>query len=92
MTDYYIEYGGGLGDIFFQIYFEGAYRALDELTEADRAVIGLITHNPHAGEIFANHPRTGQLTVRNLGYWLPSPQSFQSPNARARITAVKPAF
>jgi hypothetical protein len=90
MTDYYIEYGGGLGDIFFQIYFEGAYRALDELTEADRAVIGLITHNPHTGEIFANHPRTGQLTVRNLGYWLPSQDQVMRAKHRLPNRSIFP--
>lgn len=72
MINHYMEFGGGLGDIFFQMYFEGAYRALDYLDEQDRVLIALITHNPYAREIFVNHPKAAQIDVRDVGYWIPS--------------------
>ncbi len=68
---YYLEFGGGLGDIFQQMYQHGAYAALDRLRDDETATIALVTHNPFAQELFAEHPKKGQLDVRALGYWLP---------------------
>jgi hypothetical protein len=68
----YLEFGGGLGDIFYQMFHDGGYGALQTLTAHDRALIVLITHNPHARELFVHHPRASQLEVRDLGYWPPS--------------------
>src|SRR4029077_16220968 len=53
----YLEFGGGLGDIFYQMFHDGGYGALQTLTSKDRALIVLITHNPHARELFDHHPR-----------------------------------
>jgi Methyltransferase domain len=69
--DYYMEFGGGLGDIFYQIYIEGAYRMLDTLVPQDRARVVLISHNPYVHELFLWHPRGQQIEVRSFGYWLP---------------------
>ena len=68
---YYVEFGGGLGDIFQQIYRNGEYTALERLGPDETATIGLVTHNPYAQEIFAAHPKQAQLDVRAVGYWLP---------------------
>jgi len=74
-VNHYMEFGGGLGDIFQNIYVYGAYRFLDKMPEGDRATITLITHNPFAQQIFDNHPRAKDITVRNLGYWSPAEDS-----------------
>lgn len=67
----YLEFGGGLGDIFYQMFHGGGYRALRTLAPQDRALIALITHNPHARELFDHHPRVRQFDIRDLGYWTP---------------------
>jgi hypothetical protein len=51
------------------MFQDGGYNALQTLTSQDRALIVLITHNPHVRELFDHHPRAGQLDVRDLGYW-----------------------
>jgi hypothetical protein len=68
---YYIEFGGGLGDIFYQMYSSGKYSSLQNLENADTAVIALITHNPFASELFQFHPQKARFEVRSPGYWLP---------------------
>jgi ADP-heptose:LPS heptosyltransferase len=67
----YLEFSGGLGDIFYQMFHGGGYNALEKLTSEHHAVVALITHNPHARELFDYHPRASQIEVRDLGYWLP---------------------
>jgi hypothetical protein len=69
--EYDIEFGGGLGDIFYQMCVEGGYRLLDRLGPQDRARVILISHNPFASELFRWHPHAPQIEVRDLGYWLP---------------------
>jgi Glycosyltransferase family 9 (heptosyltransferase) len=69
--DHYLEFSGGLGDVFYQVYSEGAYRLLDRLNPDDRATVALICHNPYAWELFAWHPNASQIDVRDLGYWSP---------------------
>ena len=66
---YYVEFGGGLGDVFYQIYTWGQYRALERLTPEERATVVLVSHNPHVEELFRWHPKQEQLTVRSVGYW-----------------------
>jgi hypothetical protein len=68
----YLEFGGGLGDIFYQMFHDAGYGTLQALAPQDRALIVLITHNPYARELFDHHPRASQLDVRDLGYWPPS--------------------
>jgi Methyltransferase domain len=68
-TSHYVEYGGGLGDVFHQMYTRGCYNGLSELSPADRVQVALICANPHAAEIFAHHPKASQLEVRSLGWW-----------------------
>ncbi len=68
---FYVEFGGGLGDIFQQIYQNGEYAALERLGPGETATIALITHNPYVQELFAEHSKKAQLDVRAVGYWLP---------------------
>jgi hypothetical protein len=68
---YYVEFGGGLGDIFQQIYGHGEYAALERLCPSETVTVALVTHNPYVQELFAHHPTRSQLDVRPLGYWLP---------------------
>ncbi len=67
----YLEFGGGLGDIFYRMFRDGGYGALETLMPPDRADIVLMTHNPHARELFDHHPRVSQFDIRDLGYWGP---------------------
>ncbi len=69
--NYYLEYGGGLGDVFYQMYQDGSYSVLDELGSDDRITVVLITHNPYVRELFDYHPKAKQIEVKDLGYWLP---------------------
>ncbi len=63
-----MEYGGGIGDIFSQIY-SGSYNVLRDLKPEDTAEIILVCHNPHAKELFDNLPNRGQITIRDVGYF-----------------------
>lgn len=69
--EYYLEYSGGLGDVFSQMFHGGSYNVLRDLEPNDHAIVALITHNPHTRELFDYHPKVSQIEVRDLGYWLP---------------------
>ncbi len=60
--------GGGLGDIFNQIYSEGRYNLLRDLEPGDTMDIHLFCHNPYASELFLQHPKASQITVHDWGY------------------------
>src|SRR5262245_25852485 len=66
---HFIELGSGLGDILNQLCLRGTWNILRDLEPGDTADVVLITHNPHAQELFAHHPKRAQFTVRNLGFW-----------------------
>jgi hypothetical protein len=67
--NYYFEFGGGLGDIFFRIFAEGEYRAIQRLLPEDRVRISLITINAFADELFEWHPKRHQLDVSIYPHW-----------------------
>jgi hypothetical protein len=67
--NYYFEFGGGLGDIFFRIFAEGEYRTIQSLRPEDHAQISLITINPFADELFEWHPKRRQLDVQIFPHW-----------------------
>lgn len=69
--DYYFEFEGGLGDIFFRMFAESEYRKIEEFLPEDRARITLITVNPFSDEIFKWHPKLQQLDIRILPHWWP---------------------
>jgi hypothetical protein len=92
MADYYLEYGGGLGDIFYQMFQHGSYHLLNTLQPTDRATVVLITHNPHARELFDYHPQAARIKVINPGYWLPEEDAtkrrqFGLPPVRPELPA-----
>lgn len=66
---YYAEFGGGLGDVFQQIYTQGLYAGLSQMKDGESAEVAIISHNPHVSELFTHHPMRAQMEVRNLGYW-----------------------
>ena len=67
---YYAEFGGGLGDVFQQIFTQGLYAGLMHLGAGDVAEVAIISHNPHVKELFEWHPNRAKMSVRDLGYWL----------------------
>jgi hypothetical protein len=69
--NYYFEFGGGLGDIFFRIFAEGEYRTIQRLLPGDRARVTLITINPFADELFQWHPKRQQLEITIYPHWRP---------------------
>lgn len=66
---YTLEYGGGLGDMFYQLYARGSYNVLRDLGVDDTATVHLVVHNPGAPELLAYHPKRSQMTVYWHGYW-----------------------
>jgi hypothetical protein len=95
----YLEYGGGLGDILYQIFHDDGYERLTELGTADRATVVLITHNPHAKELFEFHPQAGRIEVRVPGYWPPhqdremrAAHGLRHPPSRGGPPRARPVF
>ena len=66
------EYGGGLGDVFIQMYEGRSYNVLTEMGPQAHAQVVLCCHNPHATELFTHHPRREQITLREIPYCLPA--------------------
>ena len=66
---YYLEFGGGLGDVFNQMYSRGTYNVLRDLGPEEEARVCLVTHNPFVWELFDNHPKRKQMLIEDLGYW-----------------------
>lgn len=66
---YYIEYGGGLGDVWQGMYTRGSYNVLRDLEPDETATVALACHNPFARELFEWHPKRNQLELLDLGYW-----------------------
>lgn len=67
-----LEYGGGLGDMLYQMYERGSYNHLRDLAPGEHATVHLIVHNPSAPEVFQHHPKRHQMTVLHHGYWSPA--------------------
>lgn len=70
VSEIYVEFGGGLGDVFNRIYRDGSYRALELIPLHRRVNVGIISHNGHVDELFKWHPKRSQMEVHNYGYWL----------------------
>ena len=68
---YYLEYSGGLGDVFNRLFNQSGYRGLVDLAAEDRATIVIVSHNPFVFELFQWHPRRSQLDVRSLPWGAP---------------------
>ncbi len=67
--NFYAEFGGGLGDVFHQIFTQGHYPGLEYLDEWDECTVALISHNPFVKELFEWHPKRAQIEVIECGYW-----------------------
>lgn len=64
----YLEWWGGLGDLFNHMYWLPCYRPLEQLGQNDKVFVFLSCHNPSAWEIFAWHRFASQITVCQVGY------------------------
>jgi len=89
---YYLEYGGGLGDVFHGMFTRGSANVLRDLAPDETATVTLACHNPYAAELFQHHPKADQFTVLQLPYWLPESDeekraeySLPRPGALARL-------
>lgn len=67
----HVEFGGGLGDVITMMFNSDRYTSLEDLPPEERALIVIICHNPAAKEFFLWHPKVGQFTIRDLGFWWP---------------------
>jgi hypothetical protein len=65
----YLEFGGGLGDVFNQMYHNGAYNVLRDLRQGELARVALFSHNPSAKELFEWHPKRAQFRIIDCGYF-----------------------
>lgn len=72
MVDVISEFGAGLGDVITLIYNSDRYTRLEHLKPHQKAMIVLMSHNPHAKELFLWHPKASQFDIRDLGFWWPS--------------------
>lgn len=81
----YLEFGGGLGDVFNGLFHRGAAFRLDELGPDERAVVCLITHNPMAAQLWEHHPKRTQIKVLTPGYWTP-----EEDTAKRRLHGLPP--
>lgn len=77
MSHYVLEFGGGLGDMLYQCYQEGAYNVLRDLEPDDTADVNLVVHNPAAPELFEWHPKRSQMRVQYHGYWSPANDEYE---------------
>lgn len=66
---YELEFEGGLGDVFYQMFHRGAYNILRDLEPTDEAAVTLICNNPFASELFAIHPKASQINIQSFEYW-----------------------
>lgn len=69
--NHYVEFDGGLGDIFLRIFLNDEYRAIQQLPAQDHVQISLITNNPFAYELFEWHPKSQQMDVAVYPPWSP---------------------
>lgn len=67
---HYLEYGGGLGDVFNQLHIRNSYNLLLFMPEGDTVELVTISHNPAVKELFVNHPRSADINLRSFDYWL----------------------
>lgn len=53
----YSEFAGGLGDIFTGIFLTTRYTSLEDIKPGEPWTVGVLSHNPHARELFEWHPK-----------------------------------
>lgn len=77
----YLEFYGGLGDIFNHIHWLPCYGALEAMESYETATIVVSSHNPHAHELFLWHPNRERFTIINIGFYA----SLLQDEARRRV-------
>lgn len=65
------EVAGGLGDVLHNLHHMDKYSSLMSLGPKERRLIVVMSHNPHAKELFLWHPKAKQLDVVYIGYRAP---------------------
>lgn len=65
----YLEYIGGLGDIYLLMHVNSCYEQLSTLETTAKIVIASV--NPFAAELFVHHPKRQQLEIVSLPHWWP---------------------
>lgn len=65
----HVEFAGGLGDVFNTMFFTDRYALLETLTQEHRASVDLVSHNPHAKELFLWHPNRDFFSLVSSDWW-----------------------
>lgn len=81
----HVEFKGGLGDILYSLYINGAYTQLDALPELERARITLVTQNRGVKDLFEWHPKRKQFDLIDLEFMEP-----WDDEARAKQGVIPP--
>lgn len=66
--NFYAEFGGGLGDVFQQLFLQGHYAGLKYLEPGDTVDVVIVSHNPYVGELFEWHPLRSQMNILKFPY------------------------
>lgn len=82
------EFGAGLGDVLTLIYNSERYNVLEKLAPNEKAMVILMSHNPHAKELFLWHPKAGQIDLHDVGFWWP--WEDEKKRAEHRLPAAQP--
>lgn len=62
-----VEFGGGLGDIFIDMFRYDLYTRLDTLSEGERAQVVLRSANPGVRDLFQWHPKAPYMDIIDVG-------------------------
>lgn len=62
-----IEIGGGLGDVFIDIFNSDMYTQLDTLPKNESVQVVLRSANPGISDLFRWHPRSAQMEIIEVG-------------------------
>lgn len=62
-----IEFGGGLGDIFIDIFSSNIYTQLECIQPGERVQVVLRSANPGVKDLFKWHPRSSQMDIVDVG-------------------------
>jgi hypothetical protein len=63
-----MEFGGGLGDVYYQLYAKNVYNVLWNLGPHDTATVWLVCLNPYAAELFTSLPTADRIDLRVIDY------------------------
>lgn len=75
---HFIQFTGGLGDVFIRSYACNCYEIIDNLEVDDTVDILSISHNPHILELFHNHPNSHKLRLHDAHHFYPEKRNFET--------------